>query len=652
MIPELLHGSYQRYKEDTNVFTTWLSQAARACGCKLAGKKSEKPQSPESSSGPKPIAPRLKGKARKDAKAQATSSTNNKTGPSEEQKSVQVSKYEMTTRNLIEQAEAVGNSGKAKPHMPADVLRVARRAINARKRCTNWFKQTESKDEASTQGHAHFTAVLEQALDILKSCYDNESPRSDHLPIDQKRAQTFDDDLTNRFGMLQVEDKDDDVDITAPEITVERKDTSKKPQAKAPSEREVWELAEEFSIEISFIVFCFFEDLHRIQNFLKKTWQEYKHGRVDLMTCTMTTNLALDLVRRAEEDVIGQAPEMIGKPRSYEAISMLIFFVNSFKKGKSPTKEQEVEDSLRITPFDEFIYLSTARILTKFEQFSAAKVAFPQPVPSVRMSYITRPDLLGLPQVKKWEDEDEFLSQLLMDMSLDDNISNAMLELTKQRQKPASDELSKGFYNLRKEGEVSTWIVFAARVLLDIRDIMGKDFSRGYREQVAAGCAAFKTLDMSVVDGALTPTGERWKAKDGQHIMNLWSMIQYWTINNPFPMLKEKWLAEKAHVSEGFRLFSDLSPEIQEEVKAHYKTKGVETEVPPHLAKNMQEIGLRHIKHATDPNFLRMQNPLASGTSMFNILLDSTYSRSVFSHVLIKPCLLKTLFGTVYSIAY
>ena len=637
MIPELLHSSYQRYKEDTNVFTTWLSQAARACGFKLAGKKREKAQLPEPSTGLKPIAPRLKGKARKDAKAQATSSTNNQGGPSEEPKPVQVSKYEMTTRNLIEQAEAVGSSGKPNLHMPMDVLRVARRAINARKRCTNWFKETESKDEASTQGHAHFTAVLEQALDLLKPCYNKESLSSDYKPISQKRAQTFDDDLTNRFRMLQVEDKDNDMDITAPEITVQPKGTSKKTQSKALSEREVWELAEEFHIEIGFIIFCFFEDLHRIQDLLKKTWQEYKLGRLDLVTCTMTTNLAFDLVRRAEEDVIGQAPEMLKKPRSYEAISTLIFFVDSFTKGKSPTKEQEVEDSLRITPFDEFIYLSTARILMKFEQLSAAKIAYPQPVPPVRMSYISRPDLLELPQVKKWEEEDEFLSQLLMDMSLDDNLARAMLQLTEQRKAPAMDELSKGLYKLRKEGEVSTWIVFAARVLLDIRDIMGKDFSRGYREQVAAGCAAFKTLDMTVENGALTPKGERWKARDGQQVMDLWSMIQYWTIKNPFPMMKQKWLAEKNPGNQGFRPFSDLPPMIQEEVKAHYKAKGVETEVPPHLAKNLQEIGLRHIKHATDPNFLRMQNPLASGTMMFNILLDSTYSRSVFSCVLNRP---------------
>ncbi|KAL8825838.1 MAG: hypothetical protein Q9191_004167 [Dirinaria sp. TL-2023a] len=626
MIPELLYSSYQRYKEDTNVFTTWLSQAARACGFKTVGVKRETKPVSAATADLKPAGPRLKGKARKDAKAQAATAANSEGGQNAQQKP----------------AEAVGKSGKSNIRMPEDVLRVARRAINARKRCSNWFTETESKDKVSTEGHAHFIGVLEQALSILKPCYNDEPLMSSgHQPSAKKaeatqaqqRARTFDEDLNNRFRMLQIEDTDNDVEITAPEVTLQSKNGPKKPQPRPLEESEVWELVDEFSIELGFIVFCFFEDLHRIQDLLKATWREYKEGRLDLMTCTMTTNFAFDLVRRAEEDVISQAPGLLGKPRSYEAISALIFYVDSLKGGKAPLNEaQEFEDQLKITPFDEFVYLSTARILIEFEQLSAMKIAFPQPVPSVRMSYISRPDLLELPQVKKWEQEDEFLSQLLMDMSLNDDISKAMIEITKRRKASAQDELSKGFYSLRREGEVSTWIVFAARVLLDIRDIMGKDISRGYREQVKAGCAAYKTLDLAVEGNNLTPRGVRWKGTKSEHVMELWYMLEFWTIKNVFPLMKEKWLAEKAHVIDQFQPFSEFPPALMEEAKAHYKSKGIETELPPHLANNLEKVGLQPIKHATDPNFLRLHNPLASGTMMFDILLGMEHAGTTLAN--------------------
>lgn len=31
-LPDILSGSYKQYKEDTNIFTTWLSHAASAIG--------------------------------------------------------------------------------------------------------------------------------------------------------------------------------------------------------------------------------------------------------------------------------------------------------------------------------------------------------------------------------------------------------------------------------------------------------------------------------------------------------------------------------------------------------------------------------------------------------------------------------------------
>ena len=65
MLPEILAGSYIRYKEDTNVFTTWLSQAAVACGYKPAQREQhkKKPAHQQTLS----ANPRLKGKARKEA---------------------------------------------------------------------------------------------------------------------------------------------------------------------------------------------------------------------------------------------------------------------------------------------------------------------------------------------------------------------------------------------------------------------------------------------------------------------------------------------------------------------------------------------------------------------------------------------------------
>ena len=637
MIPEVLFSSYQRYKEDTSVFATWLAQAARACGFEVMSPERNDVEVHLPSSALEAKASRLKGEARKQAKAAA--STDRSLRQKGEDESAPISKYMIKTRELIEQAEAVVASGNNRLQMPDKIVRVARRAIETRQRCSRWFRETESKEIDSTKKHAYFTAVLEQALGILKPCYSNNTRNSVQLPDPKKpdqrttqaRPETFEDDLTNRFQLLQVEDIDDDVEFTAPEVSVPLKHTQFKAQGKPRAESEVWELDDEANADLAFIAFCFFEDLHRIQEFLKTTWKEYKAGELDLMTCAMTSNLAFDLVRRAEEDIINKAPSLLHKPRSYKAISTLIFSAESFTQGEDPGEKIGSDKPLRITPFDEFIYLSTARILIKFEQMSALKMGQFTLPSSVRMSYMFRPDLLELPQVKKWEEEDEFLSQLLLDMRLNNSVSETMARFRRHREAPIEDELTRGLYKLLGEGEVSTWIVFASRVLLDIRDVMGNDISRSHREQVVAGCAAFNALNVIVVGNTPESTGERSKERDVEHIFSLRSLLQYWVIMDPFPLFKKEWLAEWTHIFDSHEALGEISPENLEIWKEQLQSKGDQatTESPSDTAGEQK---YRPIKHATEPNFLRTHNPLASGTLMINMRLDMEHVGTILAN--------------------
>lgn len=132
MLPEILAGSYLRYKEDTNVFTTWLSKAAVACEYKPAQRQQLK-QRPAQQQTPT-TTPRLKGKARKEAKAAAAESKKLSDNNDAPQPTV---KYNVTTQELLNQAEAVAKCGKATVKLPDSVVRILQRAIGARKRCAS-----------------------------------------------------------------------------------------------------------------------------------------------------------------------------------------------------------------------------------------------------------------------------------------------------------------------------------------------------------------------------------------------------------------------------------------------------------------------------------------------------------------------------------
>jgi hypothetical protein len=62
----------------------------------------------------------------------------------------------------------------------------------------------------------------------------------------------------------------------------------------------VYELETDNSVDRVFDVFCFFEDLHCIQQFLKDTWTKYHLGELNLLTAAIVTDVALDIARREE----------------------------------------------------------------------------------------------------------------------------------------------------------------------------------------------------------------------------------------------------------------------------------------------------------------------------------------------------------------
>ena len=264
MLPQILAGHYQRYKEDTTDFTTWLSKAAIACGYQTPWALSQYRTDPEKQEN-QGSATKLKGRARKEAREAAKASKETASNSSNIEPPPSVTKYEITTSELLKQADAIAASQKAGIEIPESIVRVVQRAINARRRCAAWFPQTGVHDEdGSTARHVHFVGVLEKALSVLLP-----SARADPSPPKPKEAPSTLEEpshqLANRFGALDVEGLDESLDVAASEVVV----TKKKPADFRSVD--VYEFESQWE-DHAFVIFCFFEDLHRLQSALKETW--------------------------------------------------------------------------------------------------------------------------------------------------------------------------------------------------------------------------------------------------------------------------------------------------------------------------------------------------------------------------------------------
>ena len=383
------------------------------------------------------------------------------------------------------------------------------------------------------------------------------------------------------------------------------------------------------------------------------------------------------MVRQAEEDLIAQAPKIFDSKRSYDSIAIIVFYADAFQQGVCPEARLEGNESLRITPFDDFIYLSTARILMKFTFIASlseeCELPFSTLCPPLRLSYIFRPDLLGTPEMNRREEEDLILSRLIIDRQLWNRFK---VHATKSFcPPPLEDEFSQSLDRLTKEGVLSAALVFEARIFLDIQTIMGDDVKRGHHDLVQTANTIDKIMNLKAVGKAwdVGGSGERWHERDVDVVIRIKETSMFWILDSPtnlFPELKKLQLAEsqppisfqlklkdaapQIDVPEGskakapqapkvmppknpklssismetFKIPAGVhphSPEFEHEMRKHLvKVSALPDDGPvdPEHEEIAKKLKPKMVRPSEDPNYLFTTNPIYCGLASFSLLTD------------------------------
>jgi hypothetical protein len=278
-------------------------------------------------------------------------------------------------------------------------------------------------------------------------------------------------------------------------------------------------------------------------------WRKQNDGKIDLITATVTTTAAFDLFQQTELDLYTKYRSYFSIGRSNEDLSLTIFYAESFRQGEDPEEYLRSPKALKVTAFDEFIFLPTARVLLKYARISAMggeKAAWPLPIVPMRFSYIIDPELLQTPQMQKYEREDELLTQLLLDIAVLDELKNELVGMDdmpiQSGAMPAVDDILSKYLRPLLKGEVTAVSVFAARLWLDIIALHGAlpDFDKTLSREAnqTQNTLGFHVDSSNALD---TPPGIRWLSKDNDLLSSIYGLLQQ--IEQPrFPMFKEMML--------------------------------------------------------------------------------------------------------------
>ncbi|KAF3094187.1 hypothetical protein TWF102_007692 [Orbilia oligospora] len=265
-LPEAIIDTYKRYKAGTNRVISFLVQSSCAPAKDLVPKH-------------KPKASKKKGKSASKVKPE-----------------------NINLRDLVPLAKNVVSKGLK---VPSHLLSILEDVIKARSKCARWYRgQTPHGLAFEHEKHEHFIRVLEEIHAILKPA-EGSQPASAQKT--QQRSEFSSRKVKNLFEHL---DSEEPLCKGVENITIDSSyfvddSTSKPTGAKQSLTPEESKLEEQL-----FALFCFFQDISDLRLFIGRIWTEYMKGQSGLMSVAITTAAAFDLIKKANEELIAQFPDM------------------------------------------------------------------------------------------------------------------------------------------------------------------------------------------------------------------------------------------------------------------------------------------------------------------------------------------------------
>lgn len=451
MLPNSLRGSYTIYKEDTDSVATWLASTARRCGypLDLLTTLGENAVSQKAS--------RLKGKARKLAKAAASTK-----GEGPEIAGSGSTTYTIAIKDFIPLAEHIVAYQKPPVKVPSAFVRSLDRAIAFRQKHNLWFKDIGRSSRGD--GHTFFLGILEQVRKTLRSRMpsDTVNDMMTRSATESKSETTSRAHIGNAFGGLTL-------DVTSDRFS-DSASTPDNPQAPievndgAHYQAERLQKAEEQYLAAH----CLLIDLDSIREHIKSIWRLYRDRLIDLHAASITTNTAVELIRHMQEDYDKRFPSHA----DFEGLVNIFYGSQCFHQGEDPEHKEMPDD-----PFNFAMYEVADEILlpTYVIMSSLSDISDPREIPIYKSGHFGHRDLSTPWSQKsprgKFEDD-----KLVMLESF------AGLRALAMNQPLAEDELIRGIREMTPGKKVPLWLVFAAQNFLDIQHVMGDDAPRALTE--------------------------------------------------------------------------------------------------------------------------------------------------------------------------
>ncbi|KAK0544463.1 hypothetical protein OC846_006067 [Tilletia horrida] len=402
------------------------------------------------------------------------------------------SKYNIKTSQYLKLARFIA---KTKIEVPLELLQLIQRCCALR---LATLKRFLPKPDLSTKTHQYFVDILRQVGSILHQAREqalSERAASAAANGNTTKKPPFVPSV-NRFASLA--DLEDETKATSDELPDIYLADPPKPKAAKCSAVNVHFGHKDSAEEAIEDLISFFSDLHDVRDYLKDLWQDYKQGRTDLMTAAVTTNTALELLRRPHDELMTRIMPLFNN--SLTLLYQLLFnFVRMHLTGVPDIYFLHRYDM--VDPFDltsqmlyDYFFVPCWQVVD-----AMSRVIGPNgTVPVLKLGhygvYDTKLDHETLPFRQKWSQAQIVILE---------GLSDYLLILTALRPKERDsthffygDETARLMSDLSNTKQCTLLTTFAAQVFLDINFLLKSDVQKGWAQLHRSAQSMKKSMEM------------------------------------------------------------------------------------------------------------------------------------------------------------
>lgn len=255
-----------------------------------------------------------------------------------------------------------------------------------------------------------------------------------------------------------------------------------------------------------FAVYCLFEDLNRLRTFLQDLWSKQKAGEIDLATAAVTTNTALDMVRRSEDLFFQDFPEesnyqillhkfIATQPEfKYEDLGKEVEeCAQSGKLHSLETPSYEAMKRVFLPAYLQLVHGNNQKMITERRVFWCPNCGNGMPhrcEQCQRVRFNPRHNRNTMSERQKKKDDEILLVEIFGEVAaMSSNLKGYL---------PAEDELIAGLRGMISGKPIRLALVFSLQTFLDISHIFRQESAVGLEELQRVGKHAIKTLEASL----------------------------------------------------------------------------------------------------------------------------------------------------------